>query len=67
MIKNPLNSLCDDEENATEYYIKLLETDKEDLQIKLEIARACELPIACYKCTNHDCINNIYYSLNHKR
>ena len=46
-------------------YVKQLENDKVDLQIKLERVRNCDTRknVYCYECEDNSCVNNIYYSL----
>jgi len=46
-------------------YVKQLEQDKVDLQIKLERVRNCDIrkDVKCYECKDDSCVNNIYYSL----
>ena len=46
-------------------YVKQLENDKIDLQIKLERVRNCDTRknVYCYECEDSNCVNNIYYSL----
>ena len=44
-------------------YVKQLENEKIDLQIKLERARNCDMKknVYCYECEDNSCVNNIYY------
>jgi len=51
------------------HYVKQLENDKLDLQIKLERARNCDMRknVYCYECEDNTCVNNIYYSLRKDR
>jgi len=46
-------------------YVRQLEQDKVDLQIKLERVRNCDMRkiVYCYECEDNSCVNNIYYSL----
>ena len=46
-------------------YVKQLENEKLDLQIKLERVRNCDKRknVYCYECEDNSCVNNIYYSL----
>ena len=47
------------------HYVKQLENEKVDLQIKLERIRNCDTRknVYCYECEDNTCVNNIYYSL----
>jgi len=46
-------------------YVKQLENEKVDLQIKLEKVRNCDTRknVYCYECEDNSCVNNIWYSL----